>query len=89
MKVCIFANRDKDKDLSVSRFTADCFTEKGVECIICDSDTLKKGTLLRFREELKSGKDKVTAMIDAAKEADKSICQSALVFFCGPSRIFI
>ena len=53
MKVCIFANRDKDKGLSVSRFTADCFTEKGVECIICDSDTLKKGTLLRFREELK------------------------------------
>jgi hypothetical protein len=42
----------------------------------------------RFREELKSGKDKVTAMIDAAKEADKSICQSALVFFCATFGVY-
>ncbi len=36
----------------------------------------------RFLEELRSGKDKRTAVISAASASSKSIFQSALVFFC-------
>jgi len=36
----------------------------------------------RFREELQKGKDRKTAICDAANSADMSIISSALVFFC-------
>ena len=43
----------------------------------------------RFREELSSGKDKIRAMKDAADAADKSIFQSAAVFFCATFGVFV
>lgn len=42
----------------------------------------------RYREELQKGKDKKTAMIDAASSSDKSIFQSALVFFCATFGVY-
>lgn len=42
----------------------------------------------RFREELHSGKSKKEAIIAAANASDKSIFQSALVFFCATFGVF-
>ncbi|MCR4615361.1 MAG: MMPL family transporter [Clostridiales bacterium] len=43
----------------------------------------------RFREELRKGTDKKTAMHIAANASDKSIFQSALVFFCATFGVYL
>ena len=43
----------------------------------------------RFREELRAGKDKKTAIIDAASASCQSIFQSALVFFSATFGVYL
>ncbi|GEM_PF-41698 len=43
----------------------------------------------RFREELRKGTDKKTAMQIAANASDKSVFQSALVFFCATFGVYL
>lgn len=43
----------------------------------------------RFREELQNGKDKKTAILDAANSSDRSILQSALVFFVATFGVYL
>lgn len=43
----------------------------------------------RFREELQTGKNKKDAILAAANASDKSIFQSALVFFCATFGVFV
>ena len=43
----------------------------------------------RFREELRSGKDRFTAMKIAANASDRSIVTSALVFFCATFGVYL
>ena len=43
----------------------------------------------RFREELRNGKDKKQAIIDAAQASCRSIFQSALVFFCATFGVYL
>lgn len=43
----------------------------------------------RFREEIQNGKDKKTAIIDAANTSDRSILQSALVFFVATFGVYL
>lgn len=42
----------------------------------------------RFREELRQGSDKKTAMLTAANESHKSVFQSALVFFSATAGVY-
>ncbi|MCQ2484909.1 MAG: efflux RND transporter permease subunit [Clostridia bacterium] len=43
----------------------------------------------RFREELRMGKDKKTAILEAANFSDRSIMQSALVFFAATFGVYV
>ena len=43
----------------------------------------------RFREELQNGKDKKQAMLDAANASDRSIFQSAMVFFAATFGVYL
>lgn len=43
----------------------------------------------RFREELHNGKDKRTAIFEAANFSDRSIMQSALVFFAATAGVYV
>lgn len=43
----------------------------------------------RFREELRNGKDKKSAILEAANFSDRSIMQSALVFFAATFGVYV
>lgn len=43
----------------------------------------------RFREELRNGKDKRTAILDAANASDRSIFQSSMVFFAATFGVYL
>lgn len=36
MNICIIANRDKDKDLTISKNICELFEKKGIKCVICE-----------------------------------------------------